>query len=107
MAKSIGNVIAPEAFLQGDPKKPKEFPALGTDVLRWWVAKADYTKDIPISTLIMKHVSDEVRKLRNTARFMLANLNDLPRESIPPLSPSTASLVCSVRLTADGPIHHA
>lgn len=107
MSKSIGNVIAPEAFLQGDPKKPKEFPALGTDVLRWWVAKADYTKDIPISTLIMKHVSDEVRKLRNTARFMLANLNDLPRESIPPLSPSTASLVCSVRLTADGPIHHA
>lgn len=76
MSKSLGNVIAPTAFLQGDPKHPKEFPALGADVLRWWAAKTDYTRDTPISVLIMKHVSDEVRKLRNTMRFLLANLAD-------------------------------
>lgn len=93
MSKSLGNVIAPGAFLHGDPKNPKEFPPLGADVLRWWAAKTDYTKDIPVSTLIMKHVSDEVRKIRNTARFMLANLNEHPRGSLTEFTPCNLGLV--------------
>ena len=56
MSKSLGNVIAPAAFVQGDPAAPTDFPPLGADVLRWWAAKTDYTKDTPISVLIMKHV---------------------------------------------------
>ena len=93
MSKSLGNVIAPSAFLQGDPEAPKDFPPLGADVLRWWAAKTDYTKDSPISVLIMKHVSDEVRKLRNTARFMLANLSGHARSAMAPLNRAGASLL--------------
>lgn len=98
MSKSLGNVIAPSAFLHGDPAAPTEFPALGADVLRWWAAKADYTRDMPVSALIMKHVSDEVRKLRTTVRFLLANLSDTPAHAVPPLDVSKASLV---RLATD------
>ncbi|PKI85570.1 Ism1p [Malassezia vespertilionis] len=75
MSKSVGNVIAPESFIFGDEKNAA-FPPLGTDILRWWAAKADYTRDMPISPLIMKHAADEVRKLRNTARFLLANVGN-------------------------------
>ncbi|WFD17835.1 isoleucine--tRNA ligase [Malassezia caprae] len=93
MSKSLGNVLAPSAFLHGDPAAPKEFPALGADVLRWWAAKADYTRDMPVSALIMKHVSDEVRKLRTTVRFLLANLSDTPAHAVPPLHVPKASLM--------------
>ena len=93
MSKSLGNVIAPSAFLHGDPEAPKDFPPLGADVLRWWAAKTDYTKDSHISVLIMKHVSDEVRKLRNTARFMLANLSGHARSAMAPLNRAGASLL--------------
>ena len=74
MSKSLGNVVAPGNVLYGSDDG--QYAALGTDVLRWWAAKADYTRDIPVSPLIMKHASDEVRKLRNTARFLLANVGD-------------------------------
>lgn len=77
MSKSLGNVVGPGTFMYGDQKKG--VAPLGTDVLRWWAAKSDYTRDIPISPLIMKHASDEVRKLRNSARFLLANLGGVPR----------------------------
>ncbi|WFD42836.1 isoleucine--tRNA ligase [Malassezia psittaci] len=83
MSKSIGNVISPQTFIHGDPEKG--IAPLGTDVMRWWTAKSDYTRDIPISPLIMKHASDEVRKLRSSARFLLANLGDVPRDiPLPP-----------------------
>lgn len=85
MSKSIGNVVSPHTFLHGD--QAKGIAAFGTDVLRWWAAKADYTRDIPVSALIMKHASDEVRKLRNTARFLLANLGGVPRSVPLPSSP--------------------
>lgn len=79
MSKSIGNVISPLHFVEGGPKK-KSDPAYGTDVLRLWAARGDYTADIPVGTLIVKHASEALRKLRNTARFMLANL-PTPSES--------------------------
>lgn len=92
MSKSLGNVISPHTFLLGDGKLKGEFPAYGADVLRWWAAKTDYTRDTPISALIMKHVSDEVRKLRNTARFMLGNVTGYARGTLPPLSTLQLSL---------------
>ena len=91
MSKSLGNVIAPAAFVQGDPAAPTDFPPLGADVLRWWAAKTDYTKDTPISVLIMKHVTDEVRKLRSTARFILANLSGYAPGSLPPFDTSNVA----------------
>lgn len=65
MSKSLGNVIAPEKVIN----------SLGADVLRLWVASADYRAEITVSDEILKRTSDTYRRLRNTARFLLANLN--------------------------------
>ena len=67
MSKSKGNVIAPEKVL-------KEY---GSEILRLWVASSDYQSDLKISQGILKQISENYRKLRNTFRIMLANINDL------------------------------
>ena len=67
MSKSKGNVIAPEKVL-------KEY---GSEILRLWVASSDYQGDLKISQGILKQISENYRKLRNTFRIMLANINDL------------------------------
>ncbi len=72
MSKSKGNVIAPEKVL-------KEY---GSEILRLWVASSDYQGDLKISQGILKQISENYRKLRNTFRIMLANINDL--ESLTP-----------------------
>jgi len=65
MSKSIGNVIAPEKIIQ----------SLGADVLRLWVASIDYRTEIGVSDEILTRTSETYRRLRNTARFLLANLD--------------------------------
>ncbi len=67
MSKSKGNVVAP----QDVAKK------YGTEILRLWVAMSDYQSDLKISDNILKQIAEQYRKLRNTFRFMLANINDL------------------------------
>jgi isoleucyl-tRNA synthetase len=67
MSKSKGNVVAPESVL-------KEY---GSEILRLWVASSDYQGDLKISQNILKQSSENYRKLRNTFRIMLANINDL------------------------------
>jgi len=67
MSKSKGNVIAPEKVI-------KEY---GSEILRLWVASSDYQGDLKISKGILKQTSENYRKLRNTFRIMLANINDL------------------------------
>ncbi len=67
MSKSKGNVVAPQEV-------SKKY---GTEILRLWVATSDYTGDIKISDNILKQVSEQYRKIRNTIRFLLANVNDL------------------------------
>ena len=69
MSKSKGNVVAPQEV-------SKKF---GTEILRLWVASSDYTGDIKISDNILKQVAEMYRKLRNTIRFLLANVNDLEK----------------------------
>ena len=64
MHKSLGNAVAPDEVI-------KDY---GADILRLWVASADYTQDMRISKDIMKQLSDAYLKIRNTARFMLGNL---------------------------------
>lgn len=66
MSKSIGNTISPNKIVK----------TLGADVLRIWVASSNYSNDISISNEILKRSSDAYRRIRNTARFMLANIND-------------------------------
>ncbi|HOJ78059.1 MAG TPA: isoleucine--tRNA ligase [Bacillota bacterium] len=66
MSKSLGNVIAPEMVI-------KEF---GVDILRLWVASSDYQADIRISKDILKQLAEVYRRIRNTCRFLLGNLND-------------------------------
>jgi isoleucyl-tRNA synthetase len=70
MSKSEGNVIAPETII-------KQF---GADLLRLWVASSDYKADISVSLDIFKQISEVYRRIRNTARFLLANLNDFEPE---------------------------
>ncbi|WP_457551152.1 isoleucine--tRNA ligase [Desulfobacula sp.] len=66
MSKSVGNVVAPESVI-------KQY---GADVLRLWVASADYKGDISISNNIIKQLSDAYRRIRNTCRFLLGNFSD-------------------------------
>ena len=66
MSKSIGNVIAPQEMID----------KFGAEILRLWVASEDYRDDVKVSEEILRRVSDSYRKLRNTLRFLLSNLND-------------------------------
>jgi len=65
MSKSLGNTVAPEDVT-------KQY---GADILRLWVAQADYTADLRIGPEILKGVADGYRRLRNTMRFMLGGLS--------------------------------
>jgi isoleucyl-tRNA synthetase len=75
MSKSLGNVIDPDLIVKGGPDKKKN-PAFGADVLRCWVASTDYTKDVNVGSTVLEKTSESLRKIRNTARFMLANSAD-------------------------------
>ncbi|MCF6288489.1 MAG: isoleucine--tRNA ligase [Proteobacteria bacterium] len=66
MSKSLGNFISLKQVID----------TYGADVLRLWCASADYSKEITISDEIMKRVSDGYRRIRNTARFLIGNLNE-------------------------------
>ncbi len=65
MSKSLGNVVAPQKVMN----------ALGADILRLWVAATDYRGEMSVSDEILKRTADSYRRIRNTARFMLANLD--------------------------------
>ncbi|OAT25890.1 isoleucine--tRNA ligase [Proteus myxofaciens] len=64
MSKSIGNTVSPQDVMN----------KLGADILRLWVASTDYTGEIAVSDEILKRSADTYRRIRNTARFFLANL---------------------------------
>jgi isoleucyl-tRNA synthetase len=65
----------------GANKKKKEaaahaWPGYGVDVLRWWVGSTDYTSDVLVGPAVIDKVSESLRKVRNSARFLLGNLHD-------------------------------
>ena len=66
MHKSLGNAVSPEEVI-GE---------YGADILRLWIASTDYRADVRISKDILKQLSDIYLKIRNTARYILGNLND-------------------------------
>ncbi|WP_392566586.1 isoleucine--tRNA ligase [Utexia brackfieldae] len=65
MSKSIGNIVTPQEVMN----------KLGADILRLWIASTDYSGEIAFSDEIIKRSADAYRRIRNTARFLLANLN--------------------------------
>ena len=71
MSKSIGNTVEPQ----------KVCNALGADILRLWVASSDYSAEMSVSDEIFKRTADSYRRIRNTARFLLANLNGFNPET--------------------------
>jgi len=70
MSKSKGNVVAPQKVVN----------SLGADILRLWVASTDYSGEMTVSDEILKRTADTYRRIRNTARFLLANLTGFDPE---------------------------
>ena len=66
MSKSMGNVISPDEILK----------KYGADILRIWVAASNYSEDLRIDYTILEQHADAYRKIRNTFRYILGNLND-------------------------------
>lgn len=65
MSKSLGNTVEPQEVMN----------KLGGDILRWWVADTDYSGEMTVSDEILKRNADAYRRVRNTCRFLLANIN--------------------------------
>ncbi|MBT1070646.1 isoleucine--tRNA ligase [Pelotalea chapellei] len=78
MSKSVGNVVAPEEVIK----------KYGAEILRLWVAAQDYRDDIRISQEILTRLSEAYRRIRNTCRYILGNINDFDpaRDSVEPAS---------------------
>jgi isoleucyl-tRNA synthetase len=76
MSKSKGNVVAPQKVVN----------SMGADILRLWVAATDYRGEMSVSDEILKRTADAYRRIRNTARFLLANLHgfDPAEHTLPP-----------------------
>ncbi len=66
MSKSLGNTLAPQKIAD----------TLGAEILRLWIASTDYSGELSISDEILKRVVESYRRIRNTLRFLLANLSD-------------------------------
>ena len=64
MSKSLGNVVSPQDIMK----------TLGADIIRLWVAATDYSGEMSVSKVILERMSDAYRRIRNTMRFLLANL---------------------------------
>jgi isoleucyl-tRNA synthetase len=75
MSKSLGNVVSPQTVMK----------TLGADIIRLWVAATDYRAEMSVSDEILKRTADAYRRIRNTARFLLANLEgfDPEHHSVP------------------------
>lgn len=88
MSKSLGNVIVPDKIVK----------QMGADIARLWVSSVDYLADVRISNEILKQTSDVYRKIRNTFRFLLGNVNDF--------NPATDSVSYDELLEIDQYMHN-
>lgn len=96
MSKSLGNVISPNEVTQGTllpPLKQRkskakntqsnpQFDAMGTDVLRYWVASVDYHKDVSIGPEVLKTVQTNVQKIRITLKWILGCLSSFDPKNL-------------------------
>lgn len=74
MSKSLGNVISPQEIIT----------KYGADILRLWVVSEEYTEDIKLGKSILERVVEDYKKIRNTLRFLLANLYDFTPDKVVP-----------------------
>ena len=83
MSKSLGNTIAPAEILDGN--KQRSIPSLGIDGLRLWVSQSDYSSDVTVGPTVLKHVGENLKKIRFTFKFILGNLDgfDCSKDSVP------------------------
>ena len=72
MSKSLGNIISPQEIIK----------TKGSDILRLWVANTDYSKEMNISEEIIERAAESYRRIRNTVRFLLSNIDDLEQNQI-------------------------
>ncbi|KAH7926232.1 isoleucyl-tRNA synthetase [Leucogyrophana mollusca] len=75
MSKSLGNVVSPMSVIKGGANVKKE-PAYGADVLRLWAATVEYWRDMSIGPTVLAQSAQSLRKIRNSARFILGNIGD-------------------------------
>ena len=90
MSKSLGNVMAPQEVIS----------TLGADVLRLWVAATDYRTEMTISKEILQRTSDSYRRIRNTVRYLLGNLDGFEPSQALPYDEMLSLDQWAVRLTA-------
>lgn len=91
MSKSKGNVVAPQQVIN----------QMGADMLRLWTASTDYSGEVSISDEILKRTADAYRRIRNTLRFLLANLSDFnASQAIAPEQMATLDRYALVQLAA-------
>ncbi|MCR5561771.1 MAG: isoleucine--tRNA ligase [Desulfovibrio sp.] len=92
MSKSIGNVIAPQQLID----------KYGAEIVRLWASSVEYREDIRLSEQIVSRLVDAYRRIRNTCRFLLGNVNDLTRGDLVPLdamlSQDRFAVDCAARL---------
>jgi isoleucyl-tRNA synthetase len=69
MSKSLGNFISPDKILE----------QYGVDILRLWVVASDYYDDLKLDNSILKAQTDSYRRIRNTFRYLIGNLNGFGR----------------------------
>ncbi len=91
MSKSLGNVMAPQEVIS----------TLGADVLRLWIAATDYRTEMTISKEILQRTSESYRRIRNTARYLLGNLNGFEPTQALPYEELLSLDQWAVRLTAN------
>ncbi|KAI6006964.1 tRNA synthetases class I-domain-containing protein [Pisolithus albus] len=98
MSKSLGNVVSPLTVINGGAHKKKE-PAYGTDVLRLWGATVEYWRDMSIGPTVLAQTAESMRKIRNSARFILGNIgatkqkmNDQGLGNLPPVAKENLGL---------------
>ncbi|MDN4503883.1 isoleucine--tRNA ligase [Alteromonadaceae bacterium BrNp21-10] len=92
MSKSLGNVMSPQDVMN----------KLGADILRLWVASTDYRGEMTVSDEILKRSADAYRRIRNTARFLLANLNGFdPATDLVPANELVALDLWALERTAE------
>jgi isoleucyl-tRNA synthetase len=98
MSKSIGNIVNPITVIEGGSDRKKE-PAHGAEVLRLWAATSEYWHDMSLGPKVLAQTAEALRKIRNSARFMLGNIGeDAARQNFVPVGRDDMSLVCRVVL---------
>ncbi|EIN08861.1 isoleucyl-tRNA synthetase [Punctularia strigosozonata HHB-11173 SS5] len=73
MSKTLGNIVSPMVVVNGGKDKKKE-PAYGADALRLWAATVEYWRDAALGPTVLAQAAESLRKIRNTARFILGNV---------------------------------